>query len=163
MPDLKIRSAIEADLPAVRALLVTTWHDTYDRLIGATKVSEITNSWHSIENLTRQLALADTSFLVADEAGKIIGHAFAHAQRRPVLLVSRLYVLPSAQRRGIGARLLAEVMSRHPACDVARLEVESDNRKGRAFYLKQGFAPVGERMEQGIAHTRMEKRLTRMP
>ena len=70
-----IRPATPDDLPAVRALLVETWHDTYDALLGAERVTEITNSWHSIENLGRQLDVPDTSFLVAEEDGAIVGHA----------------------------------------------------------------------------------------
>jgi ribosomal protein S18 acetylase RimI-like enzyme len=159
MSGLVIRNATEADVPAVRALLVTTWHDTYDPLIGTAKVTAITASWHSIEALRHQLLLPHLCFLIADQAGEIVGHVLANGQRLPTLMISRLYVLPSAQRQGIGARLLAAAITRHPACNLLRLEVESDNRKGFAFYLKQGFVPVGEHMEEGIAHTRMEKRL----
>ena len=38
--DVLIRPAAPADLPAVRALLVETWHDTYDALLGAERVTE---------------------------------------------------------------------------------------------------------------------------
>ena len=46
-----------------------------------------------------------------------------------------------------------------PAADVIRLEVEADNAKGVAFYRREGFGAVGEHMEDGIRHIRMEKRL----
>jgi ribosomal protein S18 acetylase RimI-like enzyme len=156
-----IRVAKAADLPSVRALLVETWHDTYDALIGAAKVTEITNSWHSMENLSRQISMSDTSFLVADENGAIVGHLFANAQRPPVLALSRLYVLPIHQRRGIGGRLMAEAIARHSTCDVIRLEVEADNLKGLSFYRREAFQPVGERTEEGIAHIVMEKGIER--
>ena len=151
------------DLPAVRALLVETWHDTYDALIGAEKVTEITNSWHSLENLARQLTMPETSFLVAESSAKIVGHAFANAQRPPLLMLSRLYVLPSSQRQGIGAQLIAEAITRHPACGAIRLEVEADNAKGFAFYRRQGFRPVTEKTVEGIVHVVMEKRLAPPP
>jgi ribosomal protein S18 acetylase RimI-like enzyme len=154
---MTIRNGKEADLAEVRALLVETWHDTYDTLIGAEKVTDITNSWHSLENLSRQLAMPDTSFLVAEAGGTIVGHAFANAQRPPLLMLSRLYVRPSSQRQGIGAGLLATVAARHPACEVMRLEVEADNAKGIAFYRGQGFEPCGERTEEGIRHLVMER------
>jgi hypothetical protein len=57
MPTIAIREASETDLPAVRALLVETWHDTYDALIGVQRVTEITNSWHSFGTLATQLPL----------------------------------------------------------------------------------------------------------
>ena len=55
MADILLRPAAADDLPAVRALLVETWHDTYDALLGAQRVTEITTDWHSIKNLRRQL------------------------------------------------------------------------------------------------------------
>lgn len=159
MPDLLIRDAGEADIPAVRTLLVETWHDTYDALIGADRVKEITDSWHSIDNLRAQLSLPDALFLVADENGTIVGHILAHARRPPALTIARLYVRPSLQRRGIGSRLIGVAVARHPACEVVRLEVEADNAKGLAFYRGQGFQAIGERMEEGIRHLVMEKSL----
>jgi ribosomal protein S18 acetylase RimI-like enzyme len=159
--NILIRLGRPADIEAVRRLLVETWHDTYDSLIGAEKVTEITNSWHSIENLSRQLTMPDTSFLVAKEDGAIVGHLFANGQRPPVLMLSRLYVLPDRQRRGIGGRIIAEAIARHSNCDVMRLEVEADNLKGVSFYRSKGFQPVDDRTEEGIAHIVMEKAIGR--
>jgi ribosomal protein S18 acetylase RimI-like enzyme len=153
---IRIRPARIADLDAVRALLVETWHDTYDALIGVEKVTEITNSWHSLENLGRQLEMPDTEFLVGEADREIVGHAFLNAQRPAVLIVSRLYVRPAYQRRGIGGGLLAEAIVRHPEADFLRLVVEADNEKGLAFYRGAGFQPIGERLEQGIRHLEME-------
>ncbi len=63
--DLVIRDAEAADLPAVRALLVETWHATYDGIYGWQRVAEITNAWHSLENLGAQLGRENGAFLVA--------------------------------------------------------------------------------------------------
>ena len=38
-----VRTASERDLAAVRALLVETWHATYDAIYGGKRVTEITN------------------------------------------------------------------------------------------------------------------------
>jgi ribosomal protein S18 acetylase RimI-like enzyme len=160
MGDIVIRSATSDDLSAVRALLVETWHDTYDRLIGAERVTDITNSWHSVENLSRQLSVPDCSFLVAQHLSAIVGHAFADAQRPPVLFVTRLYVLPARQRSGIGKRLLDAAIARHPDAAVLRLEMKAENEKAHAFYRREGFQPVGEKVVEGLNHFEMEKRLT---
>ena len=68
-------------------------------------------------------------------------------------------MLPSFQRRGIGSALLDAAIARHPRAESIRLEVQADNPKGVAFYRREGFQPVGEHMEDGIPHIRMEKRL----
>jgi predicted N-acetyltransferase YhbS len=160
-PDVLIRTATPGDLPQVRALLVSTWHDTYDSLLGADRVTEITNAWHSMENLARQLGLARSSFLVAENGGVIVGHAFAQEQSPDLLILGRLYVLPAHQRRGIGRCLLAEAVARHPGAGVLRLKVEAGNAKGLSFYRREGFVEKGQEILEDIDHLLMEKRLSR--
>jgi ribosomal protein S18 acetylase RimI-like enzyme len=161
---LWIRPASREDLGAVRDLLVETWHDTYDRLLGAEKVTEVTNSWHSVEALGRQLDLPGVSFLVAeDSAGTVVGHILANAQRPPTLVISRLYVRPSAHAVELAGRLLADALARHPGSSELRLEVEAENAKGIGFYRRQGFEPVGERLEGGINHLQMRKVIAQAP
>lgn len=155
-----VRPATADDLPLVRALLVETWHDTYDDVLGKARVAEITNAWHSVEALKRQLDLTHASFLVAENAGTIVGHILTNATP-PLLIISRLYVLPRRQREGIGAALLSAASARHEDCDTIRLEVAAENPKGIAFYRREGFRPVGEKTDDGLHHIVMEKRLTR--
>jgi ribosomal protein S18 acetylase RimI-like enzyme len=159
--DLQIRPATEGDLESVRGVLVETWHDTYDALMGREKVVEITGKWHSVEVLARQLAAAGTSFLVAETEQRVVGHAFAHGQDGAALYLRRLYVLPSWQRQGIGEQLLAAILSRHPQSRMVRLNVETENAKAVAFYRRQGFRVTGQAMEGGMQVTQMEKTLDR--
>jgi ribosomal protein S18 acetylase RimI-like enzyme len=120
-------------------------------------VTEVSGRWHAIENLSRQLDVPDTSFLVAVDQGKVIGHILTDARKAPLLVVARLYVLPAHQRGGIGARLLAEATAAHPGCETLRLEVEAANAKGVAFYRRAGFEEVGRRVIEGSEHLVMEK------
>ena len=50
--DFLIRHAVPQDAEDTRHMLVETWHDTYDSLLGSEKVTEITSQWHAIEVLT---------------------------------------------------------------------------------------------------------------
>jgi len=138
--DITIRRAEADDLQAVRALLAETWHDTYDAIMGADWVSEVSGRWHAVENLGRQLLAEGSSFLVAIDQGKVIGHILADAREAPLLVISRLYVHPAHQRGGVGGRLLDAALAEHPDCDTLRLEVEAQNEKGVAFYRRAGFS-----------------------
>ena len=51
--------------------------------------------------------------------------------------VDRLYVRPGAQRRGVGAALLARAIEASPAG--IELHTHVENTKARAFYEKMGF------------------------
>ena len=156
---IHIRQARSDDLADVRDLLVETWHDTYDALLGAETVIRITDEWHSVESLSRQLDLPNTCFLVAEQKGRIVGHVFANARELPVLVLARLYVRPHCQRRGIGKALLDAAAATYPDARFIRLEVEAGNPKGIAFYRREKFQPVGEVFQAGIRHIRMEKNL----
>ena len=157
--DLLIRPAVAADLEQVRQLLVETWHDTYDPLIGPEKVTAITGQWHAPEVLARQIEAPDSVFLVALHGEDLVGHALAQSRQPPIVMLLRLYVLPRWQRRGIGGRLLDAVIEAYPGLTALRLSVEADNPKGVSFYTAHGFELRGEHAEDGVSTLRMERML----
>ena len=133
-----IRTASARDLPAVRELLVATWHATYDSLYGAERVEDITGRWHSVEALGRNLARTDSEFVLADDGEALLGMAFAFAHGDHADL-KQLYVHPSAQGRGVGALLLAEIENSFDEAHALMLEVEEQNTAAISFYKRMGF------------------------
>lgn len=160
---VSIRPAGEADLPAVRDLLVRTWHDTYDAIYGAEKVTEITERWHSVANLRRQIGLPLSLFLVAEAGGRLVGTAKATGSAGGEVMLDRLYVDPGAQRSGAGAALLAATLDAFPTGTAMVLEVEPANAKAVSFYRKHGFERDGATPNcggsSGVAADRMRRRL----
>lgn len=145
-----IRTASERDIPLTRALLVETWHDTYDPIYGAEKVTALTDEWHSIPALTARLSHPRSEFLVADDGKKIGGMAFAEADETgKTVKLQQLYVLPSMQGAGLGGMLLDEVIESFPEANRMELRVDPSNAKGIAFYLAQGFAETGRTADCG--------------
>jgi ribosomal protein S18 acetylase RimI-like enzyme len=146
---LLIRPASRTELPAIRALLVETWHDTYDGLYGAERVSEITDEWHSLEALARGLNRREHAFLVAELEGVIEATASATFGGDRLVVLNRLYVRPAQQGRGLGTALLAAAMAQFPQGRLMRLEVELGNAKARAFYKRRGFGETALRNQIG--------------
>src|SRR4051812_36821706 len=106
-----VRTASERDVAAVRALLVETWHATYDAIYGVGKVTEITDDWHSVASLKVRLAKPYSEFLVADDGKTIGGMAFASSDPDgKTVTLHQLYVHPDLQGRGIGGMLLDEII-----------------------------------------------------
>jgi ribosomal protein S18 acetylase RimI-like enzyme len=150
---LIIRDAEAADLPAVRGLLVETWHATYDGIYGWRRVAEITNAWHSLENLSAQLEREEGAFLVALVGEDIIATSSARLEPDRAALLTRLYVLPAHQGVGIGRTLLQVTLACFPQAPVARLEVESQNEPAIAFYERMGFFLQRQAMFDGREDT----------
>jgi ribosomal protein S18 acetylase RimI-like enzyme len=145
-----VRTAGERDLAAIRALLVETWHATYDAIYGTKQVTEITDDWHSIASLKARLTRPNSEFLVADDGKRIGGMAFAAATTDPkIVLLNQLYVLPAYQRQGIGQALLDEVEASFPEANTLRVEVEEANKQAIAFYRSKGFVPAGSTVDCG--------------
>jgi ribosomal protein S18 acetylase RimI-like enzyme len=140
-----IRPATADDLTAVRAVLVTTWHDTYDAIDGPEAVTRITNIWHSIAALQTQLAKPGISFLVATarDTGAVVATSLASlSPDEGAVTVSRLYILPALQRSGLGQHLLKATLAGFPQATRVSLEVAPQNARAIAFYRAQGFHQV---------------------
>ncbi|MER8778662.1 MULTISPECIES: GNAT family N-acetyltransferase [unclassified Mesorhizobium] len=147
-----VRTAGERDLAAVRALLIETWHATYDAIYGAARVTEITDEWHSIAALKARLTRPNSEFLVADDGKSIGGMAFAAATTDArIVMLNQLYVHPAWQRQGIGQALLDEIEASFPEARTLRVEVEEANAPAIAFYRSRGFLPAGDTADCGGA------------
>ncbi|TPN48758.1 MULTISPECIES: GNAT family N-acetyltransferase [unclassified Mesorhizobium] len=147
-----VRTAGNRDLAAIRALLVETWHATYDAIYGVERVTAITEEWHSIAALKARLTKPNSEFLVADDGKRIGGVAFAESvDGGDLVVLKQLYVLPTLQGRGIGGMLLDEVIECFPEARAVRLEVEKRNTHAIAFYEANGFVRSGDAGERARA------------
>lgn len=139
-----IRTATARDIPAIRTLLVETWHDAYDAIYGAEKVTAVTDEWHSIRSLTARLTLPRSEFLVADDGQQLGGMAYAEADETgDAVQLRQLYIRPGIQGQGVGGMLLDEVEESYPDAKRFTLEVEEANEKAVRFYLSRGFVDAG--------------------
>ena len=145
-----VRSASEADLKAVHELLVSTWHATFDELLGRETVNAVTGQWHSIAALTANLKKPYSEFIVADNGeGGIDGMAFASQSEDGKASLHQLYVRSDAQVQGIGTMLLAEIEMAFPGVRTMNLEVIERNTQAVNFYERKGYVTVGRNEDWG--------------
>lgn len=143
----EIRIAEAADIPAIRRVLIATWHDTYDATLGRDRVRAMTERWHSERRLDDRFKKQDGLTLVAQNGGEVVATAHAWMREGGCLWLSQLYVLPAHQRVGVGAALLRRLLAAHPQAATVELEVEKANAKAVKFYQGAGFGVVEERNE----------------
>lgn len=139
---IDIRPTREADLAPLRALIVETWHATYDATMGADRVTAITNDWHSLERLTREIEHPKAISLIATEGDRLLGHVLLTNLGQQDVQLARLYVNPTAQHGGIGTSLLNATLNQTDGATSMSLEVEEANSKARDFYAKHGFKQI---------------------
>lgn len=126
---LSIRSATRGDLGGVleveRSAFSTPWSPA---------------SFRSL------LGLENVIFLVADLAGRVVGHVVLWRVGEEGELAN-LAVRPGVRRRGVGGALLETALGHGASAGLTRvfLEVRVSNDRARCMYSRQGFQQVGIR------------------
>ncbi|MCJ2138679.1 GNAT family N-acetyltransferase [Methylobacterium sp. E-066] len=161
-----IRPAGLDDAPAIAAIHVAAWQETYAGLLPAAMIAALTVEAR-LAAWTRILGDPDSGTVVqvAEGSAGPAGFGSCGAQRSAELAadgfdgeVSAIYVLGAAQRRGTGSALMAALaahltQSGHRA---ASLWVLHDNAMARRFYEHLGGVVVGERAERREQATLVE-------
>ena len=139
-----VRHAVPADVPAMmtiaaQAAAAAHWErNTYDRIFDPAQRGPA------------RLALVieeDSAVPAAASADKPLVGFLVALCTGPDWEIENLAVLGAAQQRGLGVRLLNELVDRGRAAgaEALFLEVRESNRAARAFYKKQGFVESGRR------------------
>ena len=144
MKDIQIRRADEHDLNTVAALANEFLLDEAD---AETR----------LRVLRQSLNQADYELLVADLDKEIVGVVdgwivddFVHGGK--LGHIQNLYVSPRYRRRGIGSRLIREIIDRAKAKGVLEIHVSArfDNKSAIALYKKQGFSQGNLQLEMEL-------------
>jgi ribosomal protein S18 acetylase RimI-like enzyme len=142
------------DIHGIKAVLAATWTDTYSTFLSESAIATVTAKWHSPSVLAAEIHQPSTFTGVAKNvSSETVGMITAHSQGK-LLLITRMYVLPTYQRQGIGIRLMDESFRAFPQTRRVQLDVEEENPKGRAFYRKLGFTEVRVKIDD-LAGTKL--------
>jgi len=141
---LLIRPSRPADLATITAIYaLQVLHGTGTFETVPPTLAEMTTRRDDV--LAKQLP-----FIVAEEAGKIIGFAYCNwFKARPAYRYSAedsIYLSPKAQRRGLGRALLTELAAQAEAAGVRKLIAvigDSANAGSIGLHRSVGFEPVG--------------------
>ncbi|GAB3834375.1 GNAT family N-acetyltransferase [Hymenobacter jeollabukensis] len=152
IPDLHLRPATPADLPAVAALANWAYRGeggpvgwtAEGHLLGGPRTDEA-----ALRELLSQHATDHAALLLAHAAtGQLIGCVFLHPQPE-ALYLGLLTVAPDRQGTGLGQLLLsaAEAYARQHRRPVVRMTVLEARPELLAWYARRGYRPTG-RTEQ---------------
>ena len=151
-PPLQIRDAEPRDLPAIVEIQTHYAHHT---VITFSEEPMSVQAWAA--SLEEKNA-ADHPFLIAEEAGVVVGFAYAgHWRRKSAYrhtVEDTVYLAPWTQGRGIGRRLLSELLDRCAAAGhhqvIAVLTDDESTAASYALHVKLGFTEVGRLADVGV-------------
>lgn len=142
--NLKLRQAIQKDIPLIRELSHKIWPSTYASIISADQIDYMLQMMYSEDSLVGQMKENHEFIIVSD--GKIpIGFASFSLMENGIYKLHKLYVLPQKQGKGIGKFVINEILKAmvRKGGVALRLNVNRNN-KAKDFYEKLGFVIINE-------------------
>lgn len=131
------------DIIAVKQIAKITWNDTYEGIIP-TKIQNLYIE-RSYSNAMMMKRLEKTAVYVAIHNNEVVGFAnFTRIDNDGDSELTAIYLLPSHQHLGYGKQLLSEGLRNIQDANQLHVYVESENRKGRAFYERNNFTYIEE-------------------
>lgn len=168
-----IRRATPQDAATLAALGARTFVDTFGHLYKAEDLQAFLRDSHSQAAYAETLADPAYALWIAEADGAAIGYAQAgpcglpHADVAPGDgELKRLYLLPSAQGGGIGARLFEQALAwlERDGPRTLWISVWSENLGAQRFYGRYGFDfvaeyefPVGAQRDREFMYRRLAR------
>ncbi|MCF6377347.1 GNAT family N-acetyltransferase [Nocardioides KLBMP 9356] len=126
---MALRTATSADLPVLAEVHLASRAGAGAAFPPDVHTADECRAWVAGWDLTQY------DVRVAELDGRVVGYT-----RTTPTWLDDLYVVPDAQRSGVGARLLRAVLADHP--DGIGLWVFESNRPARDFYARHGFVDL---------------------
>lgn len=149
---IEIRPAGLADAEAIAAVGVETFMATYRHTTTAKDIAAHLDRYFRSAAVRRELMRPDREYLLASVAAEPAGFIKLRDDDRPAVIpatspleIQLLYIRPSHQRLGLGARLVdaAVDVARQQSAQGLWLSTWEDADWALSFYRKAGFRPVG--------------------
>lgn len=141
---IQLITANNEDLKIVRNIAQRTWPETFGEILSSAQIDYMLNMLYDLKKLEEQCAQGH-SFLLADETGEKLGFiGFEINQELGKTKIHKIYILPSAQGKGIGKLLInavKEIAQKNDQISLL-LNVNKYNRGAIEFYEYLGFTII---------------------
>ena len=134
-----IRAACSDDLPAILDVINATNKAFYRAIVPSDRYREPYLDLRDVRAESWRM-----TFYVYEENGRIVAAIALEGRTEAIGVVSRLYVLPSLQRRGIGTALLSHVENSAKRDGLHEMVVWTDPKAiwAVSFYKRQGYREI---------------------
>ena len=143
---IQLSEASTKDIKTIQEIVKISWPHTYGKILSESQIAFMLDLLYSDEMLHRNFNNGH-HFLLANEGATCVGFAsYEHQyQNKKQTRLHKLYVLPQAQKRGVGQLLIETIENKAKANNDLSLSLNVNRfNLSYLFYQKKGFQIVGE-------------------
>ena len=119
---ITIRKATVADAERINKAAQVVFTQTFTPVIGAEQTAYMLSRMYDIDGLRQQISNGRDFYLAENPEGEICGYLSCFPIDGGIFRIEKLYVMPSAQKTGLGKRLFDHALS------LAKLQVPPSKR-----------------------------------
>lgn len=143
---IRIIKAEEEHFTTIRSIALQTWPPTFGDILSREQIDYMLEWMYSIPAIESQVYEKGHTFILAKEEDTFLGYA-SYQLNYPAegkTKIHKIYMLPSAQGKGIGKKLIDYISGAALSHENRTLSLNVNrNNKAVDFYKKTGFEIAG--------------------
>ncbi|MCH7411640.1 GNAT family N-acetyltransferase [Belliella sp. DSM 111904] len=140
---IQVITAKEVDLIEVIKLADIIWPKTFEAILSKEQIKYMMKMMYDLKKLKHQFHNEGHVFLIVKEGSKSLGFCVYQldCQEKGKTKIHKIYLLPEAQGKGLGKKLIHEVIvnARKNDSNLIYLNVNINNTKAIVAYKAMGF------------------------
>ena len=113
-PMVEIIPAQSQDLKQIQSIASRTWPDTFSKILSSDQIDYMLYRFYNLPQLEEQVEQGHI-FLFAEENGEKLGFTGIQVNQKPgQTKIHKIYILPTAQGKGIGKKLINAIKAPEP-------------------------------------------------
>jgi GNAT superfamily N-acetyltransferase len=137
-----IIEAISSDFKTIQDIAYQTWPIAYGEILSKEQLKYMLDAFYNEATLKESVVNKGHHFILAQEGEVVWGFAtFEHFSIKKETKIHKIYILPSAQGKGVGKALINYVVNESKKQDSVTLFLNVNRfNKAIIFYEKMGFS-----------------------
>ncbi len=140
---MQLIEATAKHIPVIQSIADVAWPHTFRELLSPEQIKYMMDMMYSTDALCEQINRLNHNYLIVEDDGKHIAYTAYEIgyDNQPQTKIHKIYILPTAQKKGIGKLLIEAVAEKAKKVgqDRVLLNVNKHNANAISFYQHVGF------------------------
>lgn len=138
----QIRKAEKKDCELINQLAAQVWEPTYGKLLSKDQLDYMFQWMYAVSSIEEQMNQGHTYYIAYDKENPV-GYLSIEKESETIFHLQKIYILPTAQRRGVGEFLIKKAEEHaclYKTAPICYIELNVNrNNPAVDFYQKMGF------------------------